>query len=280
MSILFAFGMGYTSKALANKLPKNKWQIYGTSQTDDGAARIQALGFNGKVFEKTNPDDVPDEAHWLISIPPNLNGCPVFKKFASRANSASSITYLSTTGVYGNLNGGWAFEWTNVNPLRQRSFNRVTAELQWRKTKSSSTIVRLPGIYGVGRNAFSKLRDGSAYRIDKPEQIFSRIYIDDLVTGLQSLLESQRFGGVVHFTDDKPAPQEEVIAYSASLLGLSIPPLQPFNEANLSPMAREFYSESKRVSNARAKAILGWKPQFASFHDGMSDILQKESGLD
>ena len=281
MNVLFAFGLGYSAEALAINLAKDNWQIFGTSRTKAGAAKISALGFRGHVFDDLAPVSLPERAHWLISIPPDQEGCPVIRRFGHNVSRAESVTYLSTTGVYGNLDGGWAFEWTKVNPLRQRSINRVTAESQWLELYKDATIVRLPGIYGPNRNSFDRIRLGTARRIDKPGQIFSRIHVDDLASGLKAILSTSESSGVVNLTDDHPAPQADVIAYSAQLIGADVPPLQYFHSADLSPIAREFYSESKRVSNARAKSLLGWKPQFPSFKEGIAELsnryLQNES---
>ena len=272
MNVLFAFGLGYSGEALAINLAKDNWQIFGTSRTKAGAAKISELGYRGYVFDDLAPVILPERAHWLISIPPDQEGCPVIRRFGQNVSRAASVTYLSTTGVYGNLDGGWAFEWTKVNPLRQRSINRVTAESQWLELYKDATIVRLPGIYGPSRNSFDRIRLGTARRIDKPGQIFSRIHVDDLASGLKAILSTSKSSGVVNLTDDHPAPQADVIAYSAQLIGADVPPLQSFHSANLSPIAREFYSESKRVSNARAKSLLGWKPQFPSFREGIAEL--------
>ena len=274
MKILFAFGLGYSATALARNLAKQNWQIYGTSQTKLGATKISGLGYRGFVFDDLAPSEIPNGAHWLVSIPPDRDGCPVVRKIANHTITASSITYLSTTGVYGDLGGGWAFEWTEVNPLRQRSLNRVTAENQWRELRSDATLVRLPGIYGPSRNSLERVRQGTARRIEKLGQVFSRIHVDDLAKGLEAILRNADASGVLHLTDDCPAPQADVIAYAAELLGLEAPPLQAFDSADLSPMAREFFSESKRVSNARAKSLLGWRPKFRSFREGIADIIR------
>lgn len=281
MNVLLAFGLGYSAEALANNLAKDNWQIFGTSRTKAGAAKISELGYRGYVFDDLAPVSLPERAHWLISIPPDQEGCPVIRRFAQNVSRAASVTYLSTTGVYGNLDGGWAFEWTKVNPIRQRSINRVTAESQWLDLFKAATIVRLPGIYGPNRNSFDRIRLGTAKRIDKPGQIFSRIHVDDLASGLKAILSTSKSSGVVNLTDDHPAPQANVIAYSAQIIGADVPPLQSFHSADLSPIAKEFYSESKRVSNARAKSLLGWKPQFPSFREGIAELskryLQNES---
>ncbi len=277
MNTLFAFGLGYSANALARNLIKENWQVYGTSRTKTGAAKISEQGFRGIVFEDLCARDIPSRAHWLISVPPDQRGCPVARKFANISVDASSVTYLSTTGVYGDLDGGWAFEWTQVNPRRPRSVLRVKAENQWLEQRGGVTVVRLPGIYGPNRSSLDRIRQGTAKRIDKPRQVFSRIHVNDLATGLQAILKTPTSEGVMHLTDDQPASQSDVIAYTAELLGVEAPHLQPFEQADLSPMAREFYSESKRVSNARAKSLLGWRPQYPSFREGIAALVRLES---
>lgn len=277
MNTLFAFGLGYSANVLARNLTKENWQIFGTSRTVAGATKISDQGYRGFVFEDLHSSDIPIGAHWLISVPPDQRGCPVARKFASHSIEASSVTYLSTTGVYGDLKGGWAFEWTKVNPLRPRSVLRVKAENQWLEQRGDVTIARLPGIYGPARSSVDRIRKGTAKRIVKSGQVFSRVHVEDLASGLERILKTSDSKGVIHLTDDQPASQSDVIAYTAELLGVESPPLQPFEQVDLSLMAREFYSESKRVSNARAKSLLNWTPLFPSFREGIADIVGLES---
>jgi nucleoside-diphosphate-sugar epimerase len=191
------------------------------------------------------------------------------------------VTYLSTTGVYGDLGGGWAFEWSEPTPQSRRAKARALAEDQWRAaTGGRVRIVRLPGIYGPGRSAFDRLREGTARRIVKPGQVFSRVHVDDIASGLLALHQrpeaAEQAGGVFHLCDDEPAPPQDVIAHAAELLGMAPPPEIPIEEAGLSAMAASFYAECKRISNARTKAALNWRPKYPTYREGLAAILAGE----
>ncbi|MEO0883093.1 MAG: SDR family oxidoreductase [Pseudomonadota bacterium] len=272
---LFAFGLGYTAEILGKRLLKAGWQVAGTVRSEEKADRLRALGFEITIWDGSEPVTPPAGAHWLISAPPGDTGCPAFLA-ARQAETAASITYLSTTGVYGDLGGDWAYEWTSVNPQSDRARRRVLAELQWQSVGAPVSIVRLPGIYGPGRSAFGRLRRGAAKRIVKPGQVFSRIHVDDIATGLEARLARPDTSGVLHLCDDHPAPPQDVIAYAAELMGVDVPPDEPFETAELSDMARSFYSECKRIANGRTKSVLGWTPKYANYRAGLAAILAAE----
>lgn len=275
-SLLFVFGLGYSAQALGQRLMRRGWQVSGTVRSADKAAALAEKGFDAQVWDGTGPLDLPEGAHWLITLPPDEDGCPAARIAGAQAEKAASITYLSTTGVYGDLGGGWAFEWSPVNPGSARAERRVTAEQQWLAAAGRRLrIVRLPGIYGLGRSAFDKLRDGTAQRIVKPGQVFSRVHVEDIACGLEALMQRASAYGVFHLCDDEPAPPQDVTAYAAELLGVAPPPEVAFEAAGLSPMARSFYAECKRVSNARAKAALGWRPMYPTYREGLSAILSE-----
>ncbi|MEO0982588.1 MAG: SDR family NAD(P)-dependent oxidoreductase [Pseudomonadota bacterium] len=236
---------------------------------------------SARVFDRGPLDPLPaDGAHILVSIPPDADGCPAFRAADWRAAAPASVTYLSTTGVYGDLQGGWAFERTPVAPASDRAKARTVAEAQWASLGCPVRLVRLPGIYGAGRSPFSRLRDGSARRIIKPGQVFSRIHVDDLAGGLERLMLNPDASGVFHFCDDAPAPPQDVTAYAAEIASLPTPPEVPLEAADLSPMARSFYSECKRVSNARAKAALGWRPAYPTYREGLAAVWAEEGAAD
>lgn len=274
---LFCFGLGYVAEKLAFDLANEGWHVSGTVRTAEKAGQVRATGFCAVVFSGNVAVVPPQGSDWLISIPPVEAGCPAFLAAASVAEMARSITYLSTTGVYGDLNGGWVFEDTPLNPQSQRAENRVVAERQWYGVRPDVRLVRLPGIYGPGRSVFDRLRSGSARRIIKPGQVFSRAHRDDIASGLAAMLKQDAPGGVYHLTDDEPAPPQDVTAFGAELLGLLIPPEVPIDAADLSPMAQSFYAECKRVSNARTKALLGWQPRYPTFREGLATILEGEA---
>jgi len=273
--LLFAFGLGYSAETLGTALLGEGWRVGGTVRSEDKAERLRALGFEITVWDGVSPITPPEGAHWLISIPPGDAGCPAFLA-AENAETAASITYLSTTGVYGDLGGDWAYEWTPVNPQSARARRRVLAELQWQSVSARLSIVRLPGIYGPGRSAFARLRDGKAKRIVKPGQVFSRVHVDDIASGLRAIVTSETTSGVLHLCDDHPAPPQDVIAHAAELIGLDIPPDQPFETADLSDMARSFYSECKRIANGRTKSVLDWTPQYPDYRAGLAAIRAAE----
>ena len=275
--ILLCLGFGYTAERLSTTLLTSNWSIMGTSRSSEKARKISALGenFSGIVLDSTMKIDVPTGAHLLISAPPDDEGCPAFRAIDVSNLTASSITYLSTTGVYGDHAGGWVYENTPVTPQSDRAKRRVIAERQWQTVEAN--IVRLPGIYGPGRSAFDRLRAGTAKRIIKPGQVFSRIHVDDIARGLHAILTLKPRGGIFHLCDDEPAPPQDVIAYAADLLGIDVPPDIPIEYAELSAMGRSFYAECKRVSNAATKERLDWHPQYPTYREGLEAILEAEA---
>jgi len=277
--LLFVFGLGYSAQQLARRLIPQGWAVSGTVRSEAGAAKLRAQGIAAQVWAGDGTPDIPAGAHWLVTLPPDADGCPAAHVATYSEPSAASITYLSTTGVYGDLNGGWVFEWSRVHPQADRARARVKAEMQWMDaTDGAARLVRLPGIYGPGRSSLDRIRDGTARRIIKPGQVFSRIHVDDIASGLEALMKRPDMHGVFHLCDDEPAPPQDVTAYAADLLGVAPPPEIAFEEAELSTMARSFYSDCKRVSNARAKAALGWRPAYPTYREGLRAILAAEGG--
>lgn len=274
---LFCLGLGDSAQHLAGLCQTEGWKIGGTVRTPAKAGTLSARGWAVEVFDGAGAIAPPDGSDWLVSIPPNEAGCPAFAAAGDVAGTARSVTYLSTTGVYGDLGGSWAFEWSPVRPQSERGARRVKAEAQWLSTGARVSLVRLPGIYGPGRSALDRVREGTARRIVKPGHVFSRIHVADIARGLFLLMKNERADGVFHFTDDEPGPPQDVIAEAARLLGLPVPPEVPFALAGLSPMAQSFYAECKRVSNARAKAALGWHPAYPSYREGLAAILAAET---
>lgn len=267
---LIAFGFGYVAGFLAPRLAAVGASVTGTSRTPAGAAALGAAGFEGVVWPGATFEP-PAGTAWLVSVPPDEQGCPVFRAFGAMAATSHWIGYLSTTGVYGDLGGGWAFEETPVNPQSREARHRTIAEAQW--TSVGASLFRLPGIYGPGRSQLERLREPGARRIIKPGQVFSRIHADDLAALLQMSIASGRPPSVYNVCDDEPAPSDVVLAHAADLLGRPPPPAIPFAEAGLSPAAQRFYAECKRVSNARAKAAFGWRPRFPTYREGLADCL-------
>lgn len=220
----------------------------------------------------------------LITAPPGAGGCPGLNAVVpalARARAFPDWTgYLSTTGVYGDRRGRWVFETSRLAAQSTEGARRVGAERDWlqvgRGMGLTVQVFRLPGIYGPGRSALDRLRAGEARRIAAPGQVFSRIHVDDLSAGLVASIARPRAGGIYNLCDDEPAPNSEVIAYAARLLGMNPPPEIPLAQAGLSPQALRFYAESKRVSNARAKAELGWRPAYPTYREGLRAVLAAE----
>ena len=278
-SLLFVFGLGYSAQQLAGRLMAAGWQVAGTVRSQAKADALRKAGLDARVWSGEGPVDVPEGAHWLVTLPPGKDGCPAAQSVRNCPVLSKSVTYLSTTGVYGDLNGGWATEWSPVNPGSPRGAARVLAEGQWQELAGDKArLVRLPGIYGPGRSAFDRLREGTAQRIVKEGQVFSRVHVDDIASGLEALMYRPDVTGVFHLCDELPAPPQDVITHAAHLLGIAPPPEVPFEAADLSPMAASFYAECKRVSNARAKAALRWAPAYPTYREGLAAILAAESG--
>lgn len=275
---LFCFGFGYVAERFSQHLLAEGATVYGTARSAEKAHKISVMHpkLYGTVFSSGDAiDPLPlQSAHWLISIPPDENGCPAFRAAQSCADTAASITYLSTTGVYGDHKGGWVYEDTPTSPLSDRAKRRAMAEQQWQAL--GANIVRLPGIYGPGRSAIDRLKAGKARRIIKRGQVFSRIHVADIASGLEAILTRQTGLRVFHLCDDEPAAPQDVITYAAELLGINPPPEIPVEGANLSAMGRSFYAECKRVSNAATKRALQWQPLYLNYRLGLSAILAAE----
>jgi nucleoside-diphosphate-sugar epimerase len=281
---LFSFGLGYSATALARRLAADGWRITGTSTSEAGARRIAAAGFDGLVFDGRAPSPavsraLADATHVLLSIPPGPDGDPAFVHH--RADIASAprlgwIGYLSTIAVYGDQQGGWVDERTPPNPMSERGRRRLAAENSWltlgAETGKATMVFRLPGIYGPGRSALDDIADGTARRLVKKDQVFNRIHVDDIAGAVLAAMTRPRSGAIFNVTDDEPAPPQDVVAYAASLAGRAPPPETPFETADITPMARSFYSENKRVRNGLLKAELGYVLAYPTYREGLSAI--------
>jgi len=276
---LLSLGHGYSAQALADLLLPMGWTIIGTTRGPDRAAELARAGIEPLIWPGTTlPLD--RVTHLLSSIAPGEQGDPVLAAHAAEIAAATHLDwvgYLSTTGVYGDHGGGWVDEDTALTPGTARGRARVAAEAAWQAaTPTRLHILRLAGIYGPGRGPFDRLRAGNAQRIIKPGQVFSRIHRDDIGGALLAAIQSSQGPAVYNLCDDTPAPPQDVIVYAAELLGIEPPPEIPFADADLSPMARSFYSESKRVQNARIKRALNWQPLYPDYRSGLRAILEAE----
>jgi nucleoside-diphosphate-sugar epimerase len=287
MSKLFCFGLGYSAEALARRLAANGWQIAGTSRTADKTAHIAELGYDAYLFDgETRGKDIAqalsDATHVLVSAGPSEHGDPVLQHYSdglARAKDLRWIGYLSTIGVYGDTGGTWVDEETPPHATSERAKRRTEAERQWlafgKETGKQVQIFRLGGIYGPGRSAIDDLIEGTARRIVKPGQVFNRIHVEDIANVLIAATAGGGHHAIYNVTDNEPAPPQDVIAFAAELLGVEPPAEIPFETADLSPMARSFYSANRRVSNSRMKSDLGAKLSFPSYREGLRDIFQK-----
>lgn len=284
---LFCFGLGYSATALGRRLLKEGWTVSGTVREPEKAVSLRAQGFIVHLFDENHPlpeSAFADASHVLISVPPDATGDPVLHAFeiglAHIAVRWHWLGYLSTTAVYGDRGGGWVDEETPLQPASERARHRVAAERNWQdfaaRTGAPLHIFRLAGIYGPGRNALASLRNGTARRIDKPGQVFSRIHVDDLATVLSASMTHPHAGAIYNVCDDQAAPQHEVVSYAAKLLGIAPPPLEPFGEAakTMSAMARSFYAESKRVRNDKMKRELGVTLRYPAYREGLAQLLE------
>lgn len=281
---LFSFGLGYSAKNLSRVLHKRGWQISGTSRNLQGVAKIKEAGFTGHIFnDKTLPEKsmLDGVTHMLLSIPPNTNGDPVYlalkDEIAERAGQFKWVGYLSTTGVYGDRNGGWVDEETPVAPSTERGEKRVLAEKQWLdlfdKNQLALNIFRLAGIYGPGSNQLEKVLSGKARRRIKPGQVFSRIHVDDITGILAASIEKPSPGRIYNVCDDEAAPPQDVVTHAAELLAVEPPPEIPFDPDQMTPMGLSFFAESKRVSNDRVKSELGIDLKFPTYREGLQSLL-------
>jgi nucleoside-diphosphate-sugar epimerase len=280
---LLVFGFGYSARALSVRLQAQGWQVAGTIRRPAERARLEALGVTSVPVgnQRDLQRAVREAGGVLITAAPDEQGCPGLRALVPAMARAGAfpdwIGYLSTTGVYGDRRGGWVTEQSRLAAQSLEGARRAGAERDWlevgRGMGLTVTIFRLPGIYGPGRSALDRLRAGEARRIAAPGQVFSRIHVDDLAAGLEASIARPRAGGVYNLCDDEPCPNSEVIAYAAGLLGMAPPPEVALGEAGLSPAGQRFYAESKRVSNARAKGELGWRPAYPTYREGLRAIL-------
>ena len=283
---LFCFGLGYSALGLVRRLRPKGWVIAGTCRDDDRRAELAREGVEAYLFDRPFADiaaALADTSHLLSSVPPDAAGDPVIARYGSTiAAIGGSLTwmgYLSTTGVYGDRAGDWVDETSPLRPSGERGRRRCEAEAAWlglwRQHGVPVHLFRLAAIYGPGRSALDHVRSGAARRIDKPGQIFSRIHVEDIATVLEASMARPRPGTVYNVCDDMPAAPQTVIAFACALLGVEPPPLVPFDQADLSPMARSFYDDNKRVDNARMKRELGVRLRYPDYMAGLRALMNK-----
>ncbi|CAM3119522.1 SDR family oxidoreductase [Asticcacaulis taihuensis] len=269
---LLIFGYGFIGAAFADAT-RAGYDIVATARSPEKRSELTAQGLTAIDPTAFAPlaEALENTAGILITPAPDDTGCPAFATLSDFDLSGKWVGYLSTTGVYGDRGGGWVFEDSLLLPTSAEGRRRVLAESQWLSV--GAHIFRLPGLYGPGRNVIERLRDGTARRIHKPGHVFSRLHHDDCATALIASLAHPRPGGIYNLCDDEPAPADTVLEYAAALSGLPLPPVIAWDDPTLSGKMLRFYNDNKRVSNARAKAELGWRPQYPTYRDGLSAIL-------
>lgn len=282
------FGAGYSGKAIANALKPEAASLSGTTRSKDKFASLATAGMTPFLFDGVHLNDeliaaMGNVTHLVQSVAPGRDGDPLLallggdlKKFLP---NLTWVAYLSTVGVYGDHHGAWVDETTPCRPVSARSVERVAAEAAWteaaQKANVPLSILRLSGIYGPGRNAFMNFEKGTARRLVKKDQVFNRIRVEDIGAAL-AFLARKNERGIFNVTDDEPCPPQDVVSFAATLMGVEPPPEQAFETADLTPMARSFYGENKRVSNARIRD-LGFDFRFPEYRLSLKQLW--ENGL-
>lgn len=290
---LFCFGYGYSCDYLGYALHRlGNWQIVGTTRDLQKKALMKERGIKGLIFDYERPLNDPElffdgVTHMLISTPPDDEGDPVFRmheedivRIARQKGDLKWIGYLSSTGVYGDRGGEWVDEITEIQPTTKRGSRRAKAESQWLSLYHNFElpvhVFRIAGIYGPGRSALDSVRAGVARRIEKEGHVFSRIHVDDIVQVLMASMNNPAPGQIYNLADDEPAPSHEVIGYACALLGMEPPPLVPFAQADMAPIAHSFYRDNKRVANDKIKSELGIKLKYPDYKRGLQGCFEAE----
>ncbi|MEM9590480.1 MAG: SDR family oxidoreductase [Pseudomonadota bacterium] len=289
MSRIFAFGFGYSAQEIAARLIARGWTAAGTARDESKREALRAKGFEAAAFSGEAPTSEVDRllvgtTHLLHSIPPDRqtsdgHGDHVLTHYGAALSELGSLEwvgYLSTVGVYGDQQGAWVSEETPPKPNSARTEARVAAEQAWldfgAETGVPVHIFRLAGIYGPGRSVFDKLVAGTARRINKQGQVFSRTHVDDIASVLEASIAQPRGGAIYNVADDEPAAPGDVVAYAAQMIGMEPPPEIDFEDANLPPMVRSFYEGSRKIGNARIKSELGVQLRYPTFREGLAAL--------
>jgi nucleoside-diphosphate-sugar epimerase len=283
MNHLLVFGYGFTGQALARRLKGEGWDV--TAIVRD-PARVEGAAAVALDDRPALVATLRTATAILITAPPDEAGCPGLNTLIPALAEANAfpdwIGYLSTTGVYGDREGRWVFEASPLNARSTEAARRVSAERDWlqigRGMGLTVQVFRLPGIYGPGRSALDRVREGTAHGVVKPGQMFSRIHVEDVAAGLCASIARPRAGAAYNLCDDEPAPSHLVNAFAARLLDVAPPAEIAFDDASLTPAARRFWGENKRVSNALAKAELGWRPAYPTYREGLTAIHAAQGG--
>lgn len=281
---LVVLGCGYAGTAFAEHMRGRVAETVATARSHEKVARLVAEGLVGRIFPDPDGEgalerDIREASALLVSIPPGEGGDPVLARFSDGVAAARNlgwIGYLSTVGVYGDHGGAEVDERTPPHPVSARSRQRLAAERAWldlgERSRKPVHLFRLAGIYGPGRSPLQKVLDGTAKRIVKPGQVFNRIHVEDIAAVLDASLDRPRAGAIYNVSDDEPAPPQDIVAYAAALAGLPPPPEVPFDEADLTPMARSFYGENKRVVSRLVREELGVSLRYPTYREGLAAL--------
>ena len=279
---LVCLGFGYCARALARAAAGDFAAIVGTARQPERVRALAAEGFAAVPFDR--PEAIDGATHILVSAPPDAHGDPVLAALGDRIAAGRRVEwigYLSTTGVYGDRQGGWVGEEDAPRPGSARAERRLAAERAWLAFGETEGVAvqvfRLAGIYGPGRSALDRLRAGTARRIVKPGQVFCRIHVADAAEVLKASIAHPRAGRVYNVADDEPASQADIVAFAAGLLGIEPPPEEPFESAELSGLARDFYAGCRRVRNDRIKRELGVALRYPGYREGLTAISRQFS---
>jgi nucleoside-diphosphate-sugar epimerase len=279
---LFIFGLGYSGLEIARLARAAGWSVAGTCTSEQKAAELRADGIEAHCFDGTTalPAGAMDGAsHVLCTIAPGTTGDPALRTCSRLLRQARWLGYLSTTGVYGDQGGGWVDEATPAKPGQPRSIERLAAERAWQalglEAGVAVDVFRLPGIYGPGRSAVDQAKAGTARRIDKPGQVFSRVHVEDIAGTVLMAISGAHAGAIYNVADDLPASTSDVVAFACELLGKPVPPAIPWQQAEptMSAMARSFYAETRRVKNDRIKNELGVVLRYPTYREGLRAIV-------
>jgi nucleoside-diphosphate-sugar epimerase len=282
---LFVFGLGYSAQRYIDQHARSLASIVGTARSagktqGSDIGSTQTLLFSSDHVDADIGSHLADADLLLVSIPPDAQGDPVLRAFAPQiaASRVRRIVYLSSVGVYGDHQGGWIDETATVHGEGRRQY-RIDAEAAWRDVAGDrTTILRLAGIYGPGRNALVNLKAGTARRIVKPDQVFNRIHVDDIARVIDAAFCHPQTG-TWNVCDDEPAPPQDVVSFAATLMGITPPPEQDFATAEMSPIARSFYATNNRISNARLKQELSINLMFPTYREGLTSLWHASESL-
>lgn len=286
---VFVFGMGYSSQAAARAMSKGvpDLEIHGTTRSAEKIDELSRQSIQGHVFDGVSKSTSIDQnigqvTHLVQSISPTDQGDAVLKLYENDLAASKKLTwlcYFSTVGVYGDFDGRWVDERATCLPVNPRSQWRVEVEQSWRNFAARQNlplaIFRLAGIYGPGRSTFDKIRKGTSRRIIKPGQVFNRIHVED-IGHITALAAAQKLNGTFNLADDEPAPPQHVITHAAKMMSVEPPAEQFFETADMTPMARSFYSDNKRVANAAIKKALGIELLHPTYREGLEMIMRAQ----